>query len=368
MLPRVRIAAVLLALPLAGCWYLKQGAGQLDLLLNSRSLHEAAADPDLPEPRRRKLALIQEVKAFGEREMGLTPSANYTSYYDTGGRPVTWIVTACAKDRFEPYTWSFPIVGTVPYKGFFDREDALALARELEAEGLDVSVSAAAAYSTLGYFNDPVLSTMLSYPDEDLASLILHELTHGTIFLPGGVDFNEGLASFVGAQGAMEFFRARQGTSSTSYARAVRSLAREERRDARALALFKALDALYKSDLPREEKLKLREDVAAALRDSWRAEAAPLAKEVEEAQKADIGLSRRLLWGGPPVAWEGLDIRRSLERLAALPGVAEGPVNNAAILSQRRYGRYDEFRLRFEKAGGDWRQFFDALIHEKGAP
>ena len=352
---------LLLPLLLSGCWYLKQGMGQLDLLVNSRSLDEAAVDPTLPEPRRRKLALIREVKAFGEREMGLTPSDNYTSFYDTGGRPVTWIVTACAKDRFEPYTWSFPIVGTVPYKGFFDREDALALARELEAEGLDVSVSAAAAYSTLGYFNDPVLSTMLSYPDEDLASLILHELTHGTIFLPGGVDFNEGLASFVGAQGAMEFFRARQGTSSTSYARAVRSLAREERRDARALALFRALDALYKSEASREDKLKLREDVAQALRAEWRAEAEALAKEVEEARKSDEALSRRLLWGGPPTAWEGGDIRLALERLAALPGVAEGPVNNAAILSQRRYGRYDEFRAVFERVGGDWRAFFAAM-------
>ena len=87
---------LLLPLALSGCYYLKQGAGQLDLLLSSRSLDEAAADPLMPEPHRRKLALIRDVKAFGERQMGLTPSSNYTTYYDTGGKPITWIVTACA--------------------------------------------------------------------------------------------------------------------------------------------------------------------------------------------------------------------------------------------------------------------------------
>ncbi|HEX7897713.1 MAG TPA: aminopeptidase [Planctomycetota bacterium] len=362
----MKVFALLLPLCLSGCYYLKQGAGQLDVLLSSRSIDEAAADPALPEAGRRKLALIKEVKAFGEREMGLTPSSNYTTYYDTGGQPITWIVTACARDKFEPYTWSFPIVGTVPYKGFFDRADALAEARGLEALDLDVNVSPAAAYSTLGYFKDPVLSTMLAYSDEDLASLILHELTHGTIFLAGGVDFNEGLANFVGAQGAMEFFRGRRGEGSTSYARAVRSLAREERRDARSLATYRALDALYKSEASREDKLLLREEVVAALRAGWKAEADVLARDVGRTSEADAALERRVRWGGCPVPWSGNDVRRSLERLAALPGVAEGPVNNAVILAQRRYGRYDEFRAVFERVGGDWPAFFKAM--KAGAP
>jgi predicted aminopeptidase len=365
----VRRCLFLLPLALSGCYYLKQGAGQLDLLINSRSIDEAAADPTMPEAGRRKLALIREVKAFGEREMGLTRSSNYSTYYDTGGQPITWIVTACAKDRFAPYTWSFPIVGTVPYKGFFDRNDALAEARALEALDLDVNVSPAAAYSTLGYFSDPVLSTMLAYPDEDLASLILHELTHGTIFLPGGVDFNEGLASFVGSQGALEFFRGRAGEGSTSYARAVRSLAREEARDGRALAMYKALDALYRSDAPREDKLALRQEVADALRASWKAEADVLVRGVRDAAGADAALERRVGWGGCLVPWAGGDVRRSLERLAALPGVSKGPVNNAVLLNQRRYGRYDEFRKVFEDVGGDWGRFFTAMtLHGKRAP
>lgn len=356
----------LLPLLLSGCYYLKLGLGQLDLAMNSRDLEEVERDPGLPEPRRRKIALIREAKAFGERAMGLTPSNNYTTFYDTGGRPVTWVVTACAKDRFEPHTWSFPIVGTVPYKGFFSREDALAEAAALEALDLDVHVSPASAYSTLGYFKDPVLSTMLEYPDEELVSLILHELTHGTIFLPGGVDFNEGLANFVGAQGAIEFFKARDGERSTSYGRSVRSLAREERRDARALDLFKALDALYRSEASREDKLKLRDEIAETLRGRWRSEAKVLAERLDATLEADGALTRRVDGGGGPVPWHASDARGIAERLAALPFVPNAPLNNAVVLAQRRYGRYDEYRKVFESVGGDWRAFFAQL--RAGAP
>ena len=355
------VVAALLALSLPGCWYLRQGAGQIDLLIHSRSLEEVAADPLLPAHHRRKLLLIREVKAFGELRMGLAPSGNYTKFYDTGGEAVTWIVSACAKDRFESYTWSFPIVGAVPYKGYFDRADALAEARALEVEGYDVSVGPAAAYSTLGYFNDPVLSTMLSYPEEDLAALILHELTHGTLYLPGGTEFNEGLASFVGTQGALEFFRLRRGEDSTSYARAVRSLAREERRDARAKELYAKLDALYRSELSREEKVRRRDGIAGELRAGWKREAEALLRTAEEARRVEDLLEERVRRRACPTALRPGDLQTALERLAALPGVAEGPVNNAAVLAQRRYGRYDEFRARFEAVGGDWPAFFASM-------
>lgn len=350
-----------LPLLLSGCYYVKLGLGQLDMAVNSESLEAVENDPALPAPKRRKIALVRDAKEFGERVMGLTPSNNYTTFYDTQGRPITWVVTACAKDRFQPYTWSFPIVGTVPYKGFFSREDALAEAAALEALDLDVHVSPASAYSTLGYFKDPVLSTMLDYPDEELVSLILHELTHGTIFLPGGVDFNEGLANFVGAQGAIEFFKAREGERSTSYGRALRSLAREERRDARALELFKALDGLYRSGASREDKLTLRDDIAETLRARWRAEAEAPAAKLQAAIDADESLTRRMSWGGGPVPWHAADARGLVERLSALPGVSKAPLNNAVVMAQRRYGRYDEYRGVFERVGGDWRAFFAAV-------
>jgi predicted aminopeptidase len=293
------LAWLLPLLLLPGCYLVRQAEGQLSILFNLRDLDEMLADPSVPDETKSKLRFVREVKDFGEREMGLTRSDNYTAYYDTKGRPITWIVSACAKDRFEPYTWWFPIVGTVPYKGHFRREDAVAEARALEADGYDVHLGGAAAYSTLGYFTDPILSTMIDYPDEQLAALILHELTHGTVWLPGGTDFNEGLASFVGWQGALEFARKRHGVGSVEYDRAVRALAAEELRDARAKEVFLKLAELYRSDAP--------------------------------------------------------------DKVARRDAVAGIRVNNAEILMMRRYGRYDEWRARFEQAGGDWRRFFPML-------
>jgi predicted aminopeptidase len=301
-----RFVLLLLLPPLCGCYLLTQARGQLRVLLNSRSIDTLLADASVPVETKLKLRLVRDIKAFGERELGLTRSSNYESFYDTHGAPITYIVSACRKDRFEAHLWWFPIVGDVPYKGFFAMEDAVEEAKALEAEGFDVSLGTAAAYSTLGYFPDPVLSTMLDYPEEQLAALILHELTHGTIYLPGGTDFNEGLASFVGWQGALEFARCRHGIASEAYDRTVRAFAAEERRDTKARELYKKLDGLYKSNLPLDQVLVQRDRIAGR------------------------------------------------------------KVNNAQILMQRRYGRYDEFRERFEKADGDWRTFFETLLKDKG--
>jgi predicted aminopeptidase len=296
-----------LPLLLSGCYIAKQAEGQAALLAGLVKVEEKLSDPALPSETRRKLLLVLEVKDFGEREMGLAPTANYTHYFDTEGRPVSYVVSACLRDRFEPYTWWFPIVGRVPYKGFFRRSDALEEARALDAEGYDVSLRPVAAYSTLGWFTDPVLSTMLDDPDEELAALILHELTHATLYVAGDADFNEGLATFVGRQGALEFLRWRYGTGSPEYERGVRAAAEEERRDADARRLFQALEGLYRSSIPPARKVALRDAV-----------------------------------GG----------RR---------------VNNAEILMRRRYGRVDVFQALFDQAGGAWKRFFAGVRSAYGA-
>jgi len=292
----------LLPLFATGCYLFRQAEGELGVLLHSRDVGEMLEDPAVPDPTKEKLRRIADIKSFGETRMNLAASSNYTTYYDTQGKPITYLVSACRPDRFEPYLWWFPIVGSVPYKGFFDREDALSEARALEEQGYDVSVGETAAYSTLGWFKDPVLSTMLDYPEEHLASLILHELTHGTLYLAGGTEFNEGLANFVGWEGALQYARERHGTDSAAYDRAVRAFAREERRDDEARRLYERLDAFYRSGLPREQKIELRHAVAGR------------------------------------------------------------PVNNAEILMHRRYGRYDQFRQVFERTGGNWGQIGRAHV------
>jgi predicted aminopeptidase len=301
----MKALVALLPLFVSGCYLFRQAQGELGVLMNAQDVGTMLADPAVPDETKEKLRLIADIKAFGESRMNLAPSSNYTTYYDTQGKPITHLVSACRPDRFEPYLWWFPIVGSVPYKGFFDREDALSEARALEEQGYDVSVGEAAAYSTLGWFKDPVLSTMIDYPEEHLVSLILHELTHGTVYLPGGTEFNEGLANFVGWEGALQYERERHGTHSEAYDRAVRAFAREERRDDRARELYQRLDAFYRSELPRERKIELRH------------------------------------------------------------AIAGGPVNNAEILMHRRYGRYDQFRRVFEGAGGNWGRFFEEVRRER---
>jgi predicted aminopeptidase len=349
----LRTLALILLIGLGGCYLARQAMGQARILLTQRSIDGLLQDPSVPVESRRKLLLVREVKAFGEREMGLASSRNYEDYYDTSGRPITYVVTACAKDAFRPHTWWFPVVGEVPYKGFFDREDAVAEAKALAGLGLDVSLGAAAAYSTLGYFPDPVLSSMLDYPDEELAALLLHELTHGTLYLPGGTDFNEGLASFTGWQGALEFARARGGTESILYERTAEGFARSESRDRRALDLYERLSRLYSSGKDRAEILAERDRIFGAHRRGLEEEAARLAAAAGKlAEAPDLGRV-------PALPHERARAWRAAK--AAADEARRAPGNNAEVLQLRRYGRYDEFRARFEAAGGNWRSFFAGL-------
>src|SRR5690606_27837765 len=119
--------------------------------------------------------------------------------------------------RLVPYTWTFPILGSVPYKGFFNEQSAVALADALASEGWDVNVRNPGGWSTLGWFTDPILSEMLEKDEGDLASLIIHEMVHATIFVKDSIEFNENLASFIGDRGAEAFLVARFGTQSEPY-------------------------------------------------------------------------------------------------------------------------------------------------------
>jgi predicted aminopeptidase len=156
-----------------------------------------------------------------------------------------WNVSACAPLAFESKTWWFPIVGRVPYLGYFERGQADAAAAALARDGWDVYVRETGAYSTLGWFRDPILPSMLTWGEHDLAETILHELAHATLWVKGGVAFNESFASFVGEEGAYRYLEARYGKDSEPYRRA-----RQEEEDAeswRAVqrALYQDLERAY---------------------------------------------------------------------------------------------------------------------------
>jgi len=192
---------VLCLLSLSGCaslaWYGQAMQGQLDLLSRREHIADLLDDSDTDPELARRLEQVLEIRRFAHQELGLPESRSYRHYADIERSAVVWNVIATPRFSLQPRTWCFPIAGCVVYRGYFSRTDADAQARALREEGLDVIVSPAAAYSTLGWFSDPVLSTMLAWDDAGLAGFLFHELSHEQLFVPGDTAFNEAYATLV---------------------------------------------------------------------------------------------------------------------------------------------------------------------------
>ncbi len=184
---------------------LVQGKGQLSIVWNARPVEDFLNDPDTPDSIKQKLTFIAEVREFAVQELGLNDTENYTTMYDQKGKPVLWVVTGCEPYAFEPKVWRFPVVGGMPYKGFFIQTMADREIERLKKQGYDVGVRTVGGWSTLGWFTDPILSNMLGRSYGDLADLIIHELVHATVFVKDSVDFNENLATFIAGKGAHRF-------------------------------------------------------------------------------------------------------------------------------------------------------------------
>jgi predicted aminopeptidase len=259
----------------SGCYTLKQGTTMLGYLGKAVPLEKLAvsaektADADT-------LAFVErvaDIRRFAMEELGLKESKNYTGYVELDRDYLAAVVSACAADSFTRHEWTFPVVGTVPYKGFFNPEDARKEAAKLKGEGLDVWIRGVDAFSTLGWFKDPLYSYMKSYSDYQLADLIIHELLHATVFVRGQVQFNEQLAEFVGSTGARLYLETRFGKDSEEYraiggnttdAAAYRAFLRE---------LSAELEAVYgDKNLNRTEKLTKKEQIIKAAQARFAAE------------------------------------------------------------------------------------------------
>lgn len=304
---------LLATLPGCGLGYLAHvSRGQLEILWNRKPIAEVLAEPDLDPKVRAKLELVGRARELA-REIGLTPGDSYQTYVALDRPFASIALSAAPKDRLEPYLWHFPIVGRVPYKGFFDRAQAEEERTALAADGYDTYLREVDAYSTLGWFADPVLSPMLRRGDASLVDTIVHESTHATIFEKGNADFNEGLATFVGGEGAILFLSRSQGADSPAAKALAARLADQERFTAFLEELFADLDAYYGGAASPTEKIAGR-DARMAL---WQ----------ERLRKEPVGNFRRY---------------------------AEMPWNNAFLLSLKLYlvdlGR---FRRLHEGLGGD---------------
>ena len=248
-----------LDLDVAYLWRLARG--QMGLMWRAEPIERVLKRRDLDPEQREKLELVQAIRAFARDSLGLGVSKQYATFADIGRGPVSWNLVACPKDRLEPLRWTYPVVGTVPYRGYFGREEAEAARDRYEAEGYDTHLRPVSAYSTLGWFPDPVLSTMLRYGEADLADVIIHELTHATVWIEADATFNESMASFVGETGALMWLQTRYGDDAPEVQRVL-----DERADHAVFRRFlhgvaAQLDSLYATDISFEEKLVEREKV-----------------------------------------------------------------------------------------------------------
>ncbi len=250
--------------------------GQIDILLHSVPIACALESGDLSEEQVGKLELIRDVREYARDAIGLSVGDNYTKFYDSSGNPVAYNVSACRKDAFEPRLWTFPIVGTLPYLGFFSRSERDAKVEELEAQGYDVSTYEVDAYSGLNFFPTVVMSPMLERSVISLTDTVIHELLHSTIWHANDVPFNESLATFFGRTGAIKYFQDRYSDQPELVQQATATFEDSDRYSDFALTLFNDLNEYYSSELSSDEKISGRESVYQAGRDRFAAEVQPL--------------------------------------------------------------------------------------------
>jgi predicted aminopeptidase len=316
----IRVAVLAAASTLLpGCYYGHLKGGQRELQSRREPIAEVLANPQTDAALRVKLERALVARAFASRELGLPDNGSYTRYADLGRDYAVWNVFAAPELSLQAHEWCYLFVGCLAYRGYYDLERANAAARELRGEGLDVLVAGVPAYSTLGWFDDPLLSTMRGGEDA-IAGTIFHELAHQRAFAEGDTAFNESYATFVEYEGLRQYLRDAPELAQ----QAARRLRRESEYRALMLASRERLQAIYDGSAPDGEK-----------RERKRLEFERLQQE-----------------------------RRALRRAWGIDGDDAGlaDAGNAQLVP---YGLYHAwvpaFASLFEREGGDWRAFHLAV-------
>ena len=301
----------------------RAGLEEISILQNREPIAELVADRTTDPAVRHALRLVLQSRDYAA-SLGLEAKETYTSYSDVGRDTLLLVLQAAPKDCICPYTWKYPIVGRIPYKGFFDFAAARREADRFEARGYDVYLRPSAAFSTLGWFNDPLLSTALTRDSVELAATVFHEIAHNTLYVKSATPFNESFAQFVGYRSAESFFAERSDTANARQAS-------DRLNDEMVLGEF------YATLIARLDSLYATKPDSAALK-AGRAEAAAWARA-------------ELL--GPVGA------RLRSYRLGNLP---ERPINNARLIGATLYRtRLDLFDRWFERHGRDVRESVSGL-------
>ena len=323
-----RLAVGLSLLVLSGCavpgYYSQAVNGELNLLAARRPIQHVLADPATPASLRQRLELAEHLRQFASAQLGLPRNGSYTSYVQLNRRYVSWNVFATKAFSLQPIRWCFAFAGCVPYRGYFRRQAAEAFAARLRRQGDDVYVGGVPAFSTLGWFNDPLLSSMLDWDDLTLANFIFHELAHQELYVKGDADFNESYAVTVADVGVRRWLEAGgRGAELPVYQ------ARQRHGHMIVLLVDSArsqLARLYASGEPRSEMALRKQQIFAQLRDSYAV------------------------------------LRPQLGSDTGYDGFFSGALNNAALLTVVTYTRWvPAFRALLQQQHGDLPEFYRAV-------
>lgn len=303
----------------SGCYYMQAAAGQWEVTRKREPVDEVIANAGTPAELANRLRLVSEARDFSIDVLSLPDNNSYRTYADLERDYVVWNVFAAPEFSLQPEQWCFPIAGCVSYRGYFSREKAIKKSRRLEAKGLDVVVGGVSAYSTLGKFSDPVLSTMMRWDDVQLVAVLFHELAHQVVYVKGDSQFNESFATAVEEFGVKRWLESR-GESGLV----------EQYRDKRELRQrLTKLVAVARGDLSRvyasgEDENSMRE------------------KKKQRLTELSADIRAELASGGrEPDSW------------------LSGELNNARLISTTLYeGRLSSFRALFEKCDQDFQCFY----------
>ena len=331
------LAVAYLVLAPTGRYLLRAGWEEGKILWRRRPIPELVADASTPPPVRGKLALVLDARRFAADSVGLDVGESFTTYSRLDRDTLVLVVSAAERDELTAKTWWFPIVGRVPYKGYFDFAAALRAGEQLERDGFDTYIRPASAFSTLGYFNDPLLPTTLRQDSLDLANTVIHELTHNTFYARGEAVFNESFANFVGARGAAWFFRTRGDSQAAAL---VEARWEDEKLMARFWGrLHHVMDSTFDAnpgDSLRPRRLALRDSIYAAARAEIQREIKPAVRTIPHAALDRIRLDNAALLARRTYStelelfdavWraEGEELAAAVRRVTAIAEEAEEP-------------------------------------------
>lgn len=304
-----RYVALLCLSPLLGScalpFYWQAIGGQLELLRKRTPIETLLADPQTDPALREKLASVAEIRRFAVTDLKLPDNDSYTSYADLGRPYVVWNVVAADEFSVEPRRWCFPFAGCVAYRGFFDRDGAERFQSRLARQGLDTYLGGASAYSTLGYFADPVLNTMIGGGDEYVASLVFHELAHQKLYIKDDSDFNEAFATAVEEYGTERWLQQREESAALErYHRRLRyradfaDLVLDQQ--ARLTVAFAGSDPPAAKRIAKEQVFEIMREEYATLKKEWGGTSdydAWFAQPLNNAVLASVATYRRWLPG-----------------------------------------------------------------------